>query len=220
MTKTKTKTTMTAAMMMAIAMWALGGCGSESRDPMGDDMTPAATTPSQGAGGAQGSASQATAQPKLPQEPTAEAAPTGTLDPQLVGVWPVTGVQIYWDGSGVPDWTVSDPLKDQLASTPLLLIADGTFSFGPVTGTWTVIPFPAADKALWGTGGRGPEGFLREIVLAVNGKVYTRGPIDDPFPPATAPWGLRVAFRVVAPQAGNIEVMYQRPAASTGGGKK
>ena len=168
----------------------------------------------------QGTPSAAPAQVKLPTQPTDEVAPAGTLDPQLVGSWPVTGVQVYWDGTGVVDWTASDPLHAQLASVPLALAADGTFSFGPVTGTWTVIPFLAADKALWGTGGRGPDGYAREIVLAVNGKVYTRGPIEDPSPPATAPWGLNIAFRVQSPQPGNVLVMFERPSMNTDGGKK
>lgn len=137
-----------------------------------------------------------------------------------MGSWPVGGVQVYWDGNGVPDGTVSDSLQAQLAATALVLSADGTFSFGSVAGTWAVIPFIAADEVLWGTGGRGPDGYARELVLAVNGKQYTRGPIENPSPPATAPWGLNVSFRVQSPQAGDIMVMFERPSMNSGGGKK
>ena len=156
----------------------------------------------------------------VPTQPTADVAPTGTLDPQLVGSWPVTGVQVYWSGSGVPDWTVSDPLKTELASVAMVLGADGTFTFGPVTGTWTVIPFIASDMAIWGTGGRGPDGYPREIVLAVNGRQYMRGPIEDPSPPATAPWGLDFSFQVTSPQAGTVLLMLDRTTTTGNGAKK
>lgn len=187
--------------------------------------TPVTTSPSgtSGTTGGTGSSPATSTVPKLPTQPTAEVAPTGTLDPQLVGTWPVTGVQVYWDGSSLPDWTASDPLRDGLASAPLLLGADGSFSFGPMMGTWTVVPFPASDpaeKALWGTGGRGPDGYLRELVLVVNGRVYSRGPIEDPFPPATVPSGLRLGFRVASPQAGEIMLFIQRPTTSAGNGTK
>lgn len=213
-----TMNTMTATMAL-VALVALGGCGGTSGDPTGGGGMGSGPTDSTTSGNTEPTNAEP-AQPKLPRQPTDEVAPAGTLDPQIVGSWPVTSAQISWDGSGVPDGAASDSLEAQLASVALLLGADGTFSFGPVTGTWTVVPFPAADKALWGTGGRGPEGYLRELVLAVNGQVYTRGPIDDASPPATAPWGLRVAFRVASPQGGNIVVMFRRPTASTGGGGK
>lgn len=222
-----TKATMTlGTVTIALgALLGLGGCGGGSDDPMTDPMTGTA-----GAGGAtattpatSGTTTTPTTTPSgpvLPTQPTSEAAPTGTLDPQLVGSWPVTGVQVYWAGSGVPDWTVSDPLKDALTSALLALSSDGSFTFGPVAGTWTVVPFVAADKALWGTGGRGPDGYARELVLIVNGRVYTRGPIEDPSPPATAPWGLDVSFQISSPQAGTIMVFFQRPSMNTGTGSK
>ncbi|HEY4184686.1 MAG TPA: hypothetical protein VGP07_06425 [Polyangia bacterium] len=211
-----TKTTMTTMVTMTMcALVALAGCGGPTADPTaGDGMMGSQDTGSQDTG------SQGATGPKVPTQPTDEAAPTGTLDPQLVGVWPVTGVQVYWDGTSVPDWSASDPLQAQLASVALVLVADGTFAFGPVTGTWTVIPFLATDKALWGTGGRGPEGYPRELVLIVNGHVYTRGPIEDPSPPATTPWGLNAVFHVTTPQAGNVMLILERAATTTSPGSK
>lgn len=195
---------------MTMALWvlaALTGCGGTSADPMTTTGAPPASagTPGQAPLG-------------LPTQPTDEVAPAGTLDPQLVGSWPVTGVQVYWTGSGVPDGTASDSLQADLAGVSLVLSAGGTFTFGPVAGTWAVVPFIAADKALWGTGGRGPDGYARELVLAVNGRQYTRGPIEDPSPPATAPWGLNISFQVQSPQAGTIMVILDRPSMNTGGG--
>lgn len=219
-TMTKAKITTTMVTVALGAALALAGCGDANGEPLGAGGQNGNPIGAGGASGAGAQAAQGSDGVTLPKQPTEEAAPAGTLDAQLVGAWPVTSVQVYWDGSGVIDSTASEPLRTQLAAAPLLLGADGTFSLGTVTGTWTVIPFLATDKALWGTGGRGPEGYLREIVLVVNGRVYMRGPIDDPFPPATAPWGLRVAFRVASPQAGNVIVMFQRPAMNTGGGGK
>ena len=220
---TKATTTMT-TVMTTVAIWAMAtltGCGGAPDDPgVGGAGGAGGGAPSQGTTAPGSGATEPDLAVKLPSKPTEEAAPTGVLDPQLVGVWPVTSVQVYWDGMGVPDGSVSDPLRVALASTPLLLVGDGNFSFGPVTGTWTVIPFVAADKALWGTGGRGPDGYAREIALVVGGKLYARGPIDDATPPGTSPWGLRLGFRVASPQAGNVLVMLQRLTTSTGGGTK
>ena len=145
-----------------------------------------------------------------PSPPAAIPAPAGTLDPQLTGAWPLTGVQVYWDGSNVPDWDASEAVLSQARGVPLTLAADGTFSLGTDTGNWTVTPFTPADKAVWGTGGRGPDGYARKVVLSQNGLVYTQGPVDDALPPGTAPWGLRVAFRVATPRPGNVIMFFQR----------
>jgi hypothetical protein len=152
-----------------------------------------------------------TEEASVPTTATAQPATAGMLDPQLVDDWTLASVQLIWDGSLGSDLSMSQAIIAKLgASAKLILNADGTFAFAGTTGNWTVIPFQAADKPLWGTGGRGPEGYARELVLSQTGQLHAQGPIDDAPPPGTEAWGVRIAFHITSPRPGTMMLLFRR----------
>jgi hypothetical protein len=149
--------------------------------------------------------------PNVPMSnlPTPEAQ-AGLLDPLLFGAWPLEAVHVTLDGTTAPNLEASRAVEEKLGPQQLQLGSDGHYWLGAGTGTWTVVPFTAADRARWGTGGLGPQGYARKLVLTNGQGVTIEGPITDIPPAGSAPTRLQLGTHFDGPPPGTLDLVFVR----------
>jgi hypothetical protein len=141
--------------------------------------------------------------------PTPEAQ-AGELDPLLFGLWPLAGVDVFMEGATLPDAAASAAVTEKLGPQTLQLGSDGLYFMGAGRGTWRTVPFTAEDRARWGTGGLGPQGYARKLVLTNGEGVTLDGPITDPPPAGSAPIAIKLGASFAGPPPGHIVLNFVR----------
>ncbi len=90
------------------------------------------------------------------------------IDKDLVGSWRPFSEAIFYDDGG-NDWITP-------VSRRIELSADGTWSFGSSSGTWSVAPISNSDWSTWKVSSYGPN---RKIILDGWNKGVASGPIEE-----------------------------------------
>lgn len=166
-----------------VAVVALAAAGCDRSEPQG-----------QAAGGrAPAAPAPATAPATTPAAPSQEAL----VDPRLCGPWRPHSERITYDAGG---GTAIVPV-----TTPLLLNADGTWTFGVSNGTWSVLPLTAKDWKDWNVADYGPKRGLR--LVGWNGGTSV-GPIEGGEERPDFVW---VIYRSAHPDPGTIWFKFGRP---------
>lgn len=142
--------------------------------------------------------SDAPTQPPAAPPADAPAAPQGsTADPAFTGSWRIYSEYIYYDagGGGGSDSSASGTRR-------LELYDDGTWTFGPSSGYWSIEPVSPSDWDRWAIPPYGPD---RKIVLqGWNGGVES-GPVEESGGYVDFVW---VIYHVDTPEPGLVYIKF------------